>query len=186
MSSVFVSSWGKSLVLCMKFALAVLLLNKAVRFVSELKEFFFSFVITERFHIWEDFFNFLLAFFLRAHLPFANHTTFCVALFCLLFHLLIVFVFLSFCLLFEKHWKKCDLVRNLSHARKPVKYENMGNKEHTYICLAVNMWLRFMLVMTLHKCLGGAGSNRVKALIYSRFLFHNQKWFISFVCETFL
>ena len=48
-----------------------------------------------------------------------------------------------FCLLFEKHWKKCDLVRNLSHARKPVKCVSMGNKENTYICLAVNMWLRF-------------------------------------------
>ena len=77
------------------------------------------------------------SFFFRAPLPFANRITFCVVLFCLLFHLLIVFVF--FCLLFEKHWKKCDLVKNLSHARKPVKCDNMGNKEYTYICLVVNM-----------------------------------------------
>ena len=129
------------------------------------------------------------SFFIRAHLPFSNRTTFCVVLFCLLFHLLFVFVFLVSCLRnIERNMTLLEICHMLGNSSDVIIWETKSTL--TFASLLTCGFVS-MLVVTLDKCLGGTGLNRVKVFIYSGFLFYNhsfayKKWFISFVCKTFL
>ena len=108
------------------------------------------------------------SFFIRAPLPFANRTTFCVVLFCLLFHLLIVFVFFVFCLRNNERnvtlLKICHMLGNPSNV---IIWETKSTL--TFASLLTCSFVS-MLVVTLNKCLGGTGLNSVKEFIYTGFL----------------